>query len=96
MSDDVRNLIGALETGDMAQANNVFNNTIAARMQDALDARKVAVASEIYGSEAEIEADDTDLDLDDDADVELEDDIEQEDEDPVEYDLEDEDSEEED
>ena len=65
MSDDVQNLIGALETGDMAQANTVFNDTIAARMQDALDARKIAVAGEVYGTSAEIEADDTDLDIDD-------------------------------
>lgn len=57
MADDVRDLIGALEQGDMAQANNVWQDAIGSRVQDALDARKIAVTGEVFGTSDEIDAD---------------------------------------
>jgi len=93
MTDDVRSLIGALGQGDMAQANSIFQDTINARVSTAMDARKIAVASEVMGSEFEIESDEAmefdDSDLENELDSAEEDDyIPAEDGEPVEYDSE--------
>lgn len=74
MSENVSKLIDALQSGDMAAANSVFQDDIAGRMSAALDAEKVAVAGNVFGDADQIESDE----------------IEVNDDDPVEYDSEEE------
>ena len=74
MSENVSKLIDALQSGDMAAANSVFQDDIAGRMSAALDAEKVAVAGNVFGDADQIESDEIEVD----------------DDDPVEYDSEEE------
>jgi len=58
------NLIGALEVGNFASAEELFNSLMADKVQDALDAEKVSVAGQIFnGVEAEdLEVTDEEID----------------------------------
>lgn len=82
MSDNVKAMIDALQSGDTAVANTAFHDELQSRVATALDAEKIGLAASVYGSEDEIEADIEDqieMDLDaEEQDVELnmEDDVE--------------------
>ena len=89
MSENVSKLIDALQSGDMAAANVIFQDDVASRVSDALDQRKVAVAGEVFGSADEI---DTDYVSDEELDAMADEELEGEE---FEYDVELEDSEEE-
>lgn len=65
MSENVSKLIDALQSGDMAAANSVFQDDIAGRMSAALDAEKVAVAGNVFGDADQIESDEIEVDDDD-------------------------------
>lgn len=58
------NLIGALEVGNFASAEQLFNTLMHDKVQDALDAEKVSVAGQIFnGVEAEdLEVTDEEID----------------------------------
>ena len=53
--------------GDLAAAKDEFNNLMAEKLSDALDAEKVAISAEIYNgiSRDELEEDVTEITLDD-------------------------------
>ena len=70
MSENVSKLIDALQSGDMATANSVFQDDIAGRMSAALDAEKVAVAGNVFGDADQIESDEIEVEIDDDDPVE--------------------------
>jgi len=78
MSENVSKLIDALQSGDMATANSVFQDDIAGRMSAVLDAEKIGVASSVFGAADEIESDTPDEEWDDTAEEEVEDDFEEE------------------
>ena len=73
------NLIGALEVGNFASAEQLFNTLMHDKVQDALDAEKVSVAGQIFNG---VEVDEVDeeptAELDDD--VEFDDEVELSDE----------------
>lgn len=58
MSDYAINLLKAIETGDQEQMNTAFSDAMSARIEDALDAKKVEIAQSIYGGGIEQESSD--------------------------------------
>jgi len=62
------NLIGALEVGNFASAEELFNSLMTDKVQDALDAEKVSVAGQIFNG---VEAEDLEV-TDEEIDAELE------------------------
>lgn len=87
MSENVAKLIDALQQGDMATANSVFQDDIGGRVAHALEQEKIAVAGQVFGSEYEIESDE-ESDIEE-FDAEADDYIaEPDDGEPAEYDLE--------
>lgn len=88
---DTQELIGKIESGDMADAGNAFSELMNAKVQAALDDRKVELGNQMHLSpedkeelEAQAELDDEDFedeDLEDeDEDEESEDETEEDDE----------------
>jgi hypothetical protein len=52
---DTNDLITALANNKTAEANNVFNDLMSAKISDALDARKIEIADDVFnGVEQEI------------------------------------------
>ena len=51
-------LINALQRGDFNAADQLFQDTLGAKVQDTLDAEKVAVAAQIFNGEEPYDADD--------------------------------------
>lgn len=45
---DTNDLITALANNKTAEANNVFNDLMSAKISDALDARKIEIADDVY------------------------------------------------
>lgn len=52
----IENLIDALKDGDSAAAQETFNTEMGIKLQAALDARKVEIASTMIGQSAEEES----------------------------------------
>jgi len=84
---DTQELIGKIESGDMADAGKAFNELMNAKVQAALDDRKVELGNQMHLSpeekeelEAQAELDDEDFDDPEEEDLEDED-LEDEDED---------------
>jgi hypothetical protein len=52
---DTNDLIAALANNKTAEANNVFNDLMGAKISDALDARKIEISDDVFnGVEQEI------------------------------------------
>lgn len=52
---DTNDLINALANNKTAEANNIFNDLMGAKISDALDARKIEIADNVYnGVEQEV------------------------------------------
>jgi hypothetical protein len=58
------NLIGALEVGNFASAEELFNTLINDKVQDALDAERVNVANQIFNGVEEEDLEVTDEEID--------------------------------
>ena len=56
MSEHIRNMIDALADKDFSSAKISFDAVVADKMTDALDARRIEIASQIYSNDnAEVE-----------------------------------------
>lgn len=70
--ESIEELIDSLRAGDFASAGPQFHEIMSTKLQDALDAEQIKVASEIFGVQLEDDADpeDDDEDYDDEEDEE--------------------------
>jgi len=68
MSDYAINLLKAIETGDQEHMNAAFGDAMQAKIEDALDARKIEIAQSIYGGGVEQESSDEEQASDDEQD----------------------------
>jgi hypothetical protein len=66
MSDYAINLLKAIESGDQDQMNAAFDDAMATKISDAIDAKKIEVAQSIYGGGQEQESSDEVEDFSDD------------------------------
>lgn len=71
----IEDLLDNLSAGELQKANDVFNDLLSDKLNDALDQERIAVASSIFNDEQqaeedieEFEFDDEDLDVDDEED----------------------------
>jgi hypothetical protein len=48
---DIKSMVDAVSSGDMASANNIFNGIMADKVSQALDAKRVEVAQNLYNEE---------------------------------------------
>lgn len=65
--DDIEHLIDTITTQDFSNATPIFQEIMATKIQDALDAEKVKVAGVMFDDDIEISDDELeDIDLDDD------------------------------
>jgi len=71
---DVEDLIDNIATGDYNKASSEFEQLIADKLSDALDAKRADVAAQIYGDQLE---DDNELDNEEISDEDLDDAAEQ-------------------
>ena len=60
MSEHIRGLIDALADKDFNTAKTAFDSAVADKMTDALDARRIEIASSIYNRGSEEESYDSD------------------------------------
>lgn len=58
MSENVQSFVNSLEQGDMVGAQDAFNAELSDRISAAMDAKKIEVASSIFGSGDEVSSDD--------------------------------------
>lgn len=67
---NVQDMIDALQTGNMSGAQDAFNAALNDKMSDALDAKKIEVAADVYGGAQEVttdvEPEDMEIDVEDD------------------------------
>jgi len=56
--DPLRSFVDALQGGDFNDAENMFNDILGDKVQDALDAEKIAVADEIFNGVEPMEFED--------------------------------------
>ena len=66
--DDIEHLIDRISTQDFSNANPIFQEIMATKIQDALDTEKIKVAGAMLGDDEDIEISDKDLE-----DIDLED-----------------------
>lgn len=71
--ESIEQLIDHLGNGDFATAGPLFQEIMSMKLQDALDAEEIRVASEIYDSEPNEEDEEDDEDYEDDEDDDEED-----------------------
>ena len=57
----VLDLVNALQRGDFNAADQLFQDTLDAKVQDTLDAEKVAVAAQIFNGEEPYDAEEDDV-----------------------------------
>jgi len=68
-SNPALDLINALQRGDFTGADQLFQDAIGVKVQDTLDAEKVAVAAQIFNGEEPYNADDHEEDGEDDSEI---------------------------
>lgn len=61
MSDYAINLLKAIESGDQDQMNAAFDDAMTNKISDALDAKKIEVAQNIYGGGLDTSEDDSNI-----------------------------------
>lgn len=71
MSDYAVNLLKAIESGEQDAMNTAFNDALGAKITDALDAKRIEVAKNIYGGGVEQETSDETVEDSDDSETNL-------------------------
>jgi len=67
------NFVDAIQATNYNQAGDLFNDMLGSKLQDAMDAEKVAVAADIFNNNDEdIDIEDLELDLEDDVEEDTE------------------------
>jgi hypothetical protein len=67
MEINLDNFVDAIQATNYNQAGDLFNDMLGSKLQDAMDAEKVAVAADIFNNNDEdIDIEDLELDLEDD------------------------------
>jgi len=78
------NFVDAIQATNYNQAGDLFNDMLGSKLQDAMDAEKVAVAADIFNNNDEdIDIEDLELDLEDDVEESEEVEVEEEPEEDI-------------